>query len=117
MRIQAAQGHHRDAMEFLDKALVAKSKGKMRLHFKLIEKAFQLESAAASLVAENLDLEPTRSILHRSAANLAFQCGKLRDAEKLIAIGLSGSPPDEIAEELRDLYEQVRARIEHGKQA
>jgi hypothetical protein len=53
------------------------------------------------------DLEPTRSILHRSAANLAFQCGKLRDAEKLIAVGLSGSPPDEIADELRDLYEQV----------
>jgi hypothetical protein len=31
----------------------------------------------------------------------------LREAERLIAVALSGDPPDEIAEELRDLLEQV----------
>ena len=48
-----------------------------------------------------------RSVLHRSAASLALECGALREAERLIAAALSGDPPDEIAEELRDLLEQV----------
>jgi hypothetical protein len=52
-------------------------------------------------------LEPTRSVLHRSAPTLALECGALRDAERLIAVALSGDPPAEIAEELRDLLEQV----------
>ncbi len=107
MNTQDMQRRHHEAMEVVDKALIAKSKGNMRLHLKLIEEAFQLENAAAALVAQHLELEPTRSILHRSAANLALQCEKFRAAEKLIATGLSGSPPDEIADELRDLLEQV----------
>ena len=47
----------------------------------------------------------TRSILFRSAASLAMDCGKLGDAERLIAGGLSGHPPEEIAEELRQLLD------------
>jgi hypothetical protein len=41
------------------------------------------------------------------AASLALECGALREAERLIAVALSGNPPEEIAEELRDLLEQV----------
>ena len=38
---------------------------------------------------------------------MAIQCGEHRLAEQLIARGLAGNPPAEIAEELRDLYEEV----------
>lgn len=50
---------------------------------------------------------PTRSILHRSAASLAVECGEVATAERLIAIALSGNPPQEIAEELKDLFVQI----------
>jgi hypothetical protein len=36
-----------------------------------------------------------------------LECGDLREAERLIAVALSGDPPDEIAEELRDLLDMV----------
>jgi hypothetical protein len=36
-----------------------------------------------------------------------MECGEAREAERLIAIALSGNPPGEIAEELRDLWQQV----------
>jgi hypothetical protein len=39
----------------------------------------------------------------RIAAVLAIECNELRDAERLIGRALSGNPPDDIADELRDL--------------
>ena len=57
------------------------------------------------------DLEPTRSVLHRSAATLAVECSELREAEKLIGRALAGNPPDDIANELRDLLlEKIYSR-------
>jgi hypothetical protein len=66
-----------------------------------------LEKRAALLSSKYEDYEPTRSVLLRSAASLAIDCGEFREAERLIAAALSGSPPEEIADELRDLLEQV----------
>ena len=57
-----------------------------------------------------MEFEPTRSVLHRSAASLALECDETREAERLIGRALSGNPPDEIAEELRDLLEDVYFR-------
>ena len=57
-----------------------------------------------------MDAEPSRSILHRSAATLAIDCGELKAAERLIATALSGNPPEEIAEELKDLFIQINLR-------
>ncbi|HEX5271222.1 MAG TPA: hypothetical protein VFW33_12065, partial [Gemmataceae bacterium] len=61
----------------------------------------------AALAASDPSLEPTRSVLHRSAASLALECGEYREAERLIATALAGSPPETIAEELRDLLHRV----------
>jgi len=69
----------------------------------LTKAAFSQERAAANLVADLFDLEPTRSVLHRSAATLAVECSELREAKKLIGRALAGNPPDDIANELRDL--------------
>src|ERR1700676_5233315 len=101
---------HRQAMEWAEKADLTRIRGDAEAVRPLLEKAFILEKKAALLCADNL--EPTRSVLYRSAASLAYQCGRLRDAEQLVAAGLAGNPPEEIANELRDLMEQVwRERV------
>lgn len=98
---------HREAMSLADLAVIARTNGDSAQAIDLSLQAFQKESEAASLVAGDISLEPTRSVLHRSAASLALECGEVREAERLIAVGLAGNPPDEIAEELRDLLEDV----------
>ncbi|WP_315787762.1 hypothetical protein [Fischerella sp. JS2] len=62
------------------------------------------------LIANLLDAEPTRSVLHCSATSLAIECGEFQIAERLIATALSGNPPQEIAEELKDLFIQINLR-------
>ncbi len=52
-------------------------------------------------------MEPTRSILFRSAASLAVESGEALEAERLIGVALAGYAHEEIREELRDLYETI----------
>ncbi len=97
---------HETAMELADRALMARHKGYIDQAVALFREAFEKERNAASSIKDET-VEPTRSVLLRSAASLALECGEFREAERLIAIGLSGNPPEEIARELRDLFEQV----------
>ena len=74
----------------------------------LFRKAFELERQAAESVANSYKIEPSRSILLLSAASLALDCRDFQEAERLIAIGLSGkNVPDELCEEFRELLEKV----------
>lgn len=98
---------HREAMRFVDHALRLRREGDQHGAREQFRKALDYESRAAAMTAQDLSLEPTRSVLHRSAASLALECGELRAAERLIITGLAGNPPDEIADELRDLLVQV----------
>ncbi len=98
---------HRKAMDLADDAAYESSKGNVQSAHLLYTRAFESERAAAQLVAGALDLEPTRSVLFRSAASLAIDCGEYREAERLVAQGLIGNPPEDIAEELRNLLERV----------
>jgi len=99
---------HNDAMDLAELAQLAKSKNDLDTFLDLSKKAFELEKKAALTVSQNFALEPTRSILCRSAASLAMDCAEYREAEKLISLALWGNPPDSIAEELRDLLETVQ---------
>ena len=90
-------------MELVDQAVLARQQGNVEAVLTLSRAAFAKERAAADLVADQFDLEPTRSVLHRSAAVLALECHELREAERLIGRALAGYPPDDIANELRDL--------------
>ena len=98
---------HHEAMRLVDVAEKSRREGNLPMAREQLRQAFEQERQAAQLSASDLNLEPTRSVLHRSAASLALECGNLREAERLIAAALSGNPPEEIAEELRDLLEQV----------
>jgi hypothetical protein len=99
---------HQKAMEFAEQAEVAKLRGgPIEQIQQLLRSAFEQESQAAALVVNVMDSEPTRSVLHRSAAALAIDCGELQAAERLITTALAGDPPDEIAMELKDLFVQI----------
>ncbi len=97
---------HNQAMELAVQADMARMMGDHEEGKRLIREAFSLERLAAESAKNRLDLEPSRSVLFRSAASLALESGEAREAERLAAIGLSGNPPDEIADELRDVLER-----------
>ncbi|MEH1826586.1 MAG: hypothetical protein V7L22_14660 [Nostoc sp.] len=98
---------HQQAMDLAGMALVAKLRGGLNSASQLSREAFEKERLAAELITGDLEAEPTRSVLHCSAATLAVECGEIHTAERLIAIALSGNPPTEIAEELKDLFVQI----------
>jgi hypothetical protein len=98
---------HDEAMALAELAVVAKMKGDLEQANKLLRQAYENEVKAAMLVIGESSPEPTRSVLFRSAASLAIDCNDFREAERLIALGLSGSPPPDIADELRDLFERL----------
>jgi hypothetical protein len=98
---------HRDAMDIADDAWVRRQEGDFVGYTERIKGAYQAERTAAEMMLSAGAAEPTRSVLLRSAASLALECGETRQAEKLVSIALAGDPPPEIAEELRDIVEQV----------
>jgi hypothetical protein len=98
---------HRSAMEHLDRAIEARRDVRLEAYRESLIQALDQESAAADLVANDLQLEPTRSVLHRSAASIAMEAGEYEKAEQLICRALIGKAPADIGEELRDLLEQV----------
>jgi hypothetical protein len=101
------QSLHQQAMDLAEAAAVARLRGTSEQAAQLTRQAFEQEAQAAALTASTLDAEPTRSVLHRSAASLAIECGELQVAERLITTALSGNPPPEIAAELKDLFIQI----------
>ncbi len=96
---------HQRAMQLADEADAASRRGEDASP--LFRSAFDLERQAADQLAADHSAEPSRSVLLRSAASLAISCREYREAERLIARALSGNPPEEICEELRDLLEEL----------
>ncbi|MEO1146062.1 MAG: hypothetical protein AAFY26_10750 [Cyanobacteria bacterium J06638_22] len=98
---------HNKAMDLAEQADLAKLRGDTAVQQDLLRQAFELEYQAAQQVAQLEGAEPTRSILHRSAASLAIACSNLAVAEQLIIAALMGNPPADIATELKDLFMQL----------
>lgn len=98
-------------MELADQAYVANRKGDAVLSLKLTREALEIESKAADLLRDRLDVEPTRSVLYRSAASLALDCGRNRVAADLVKRALNGQPPREIEEELKDILVDAKRNL------
>jgi Zn-dependent peptidase ImmA (M78 family) len=94
-------------MEMFESALVARHDENETLVLKFLTEALKFESAAADSVADDHSLEPTRSVLHRSAASIALQMFDMNTARRYVEVGLEGEPPEEIREELQTLSEQI----------
>lgn len=106
--LEKAHAAHQAAMELAEEAFLAEHRGDRARANELNQRAFDLEAEAAEALADSLDVEPTRSILYRSAATLAVRCGKLHAGEQLAFKGLAGRPPKEIAAELDVVLDEVR---------
>ena len=106
--MSAINDFHHEAMEFSARALMARMHGNTEEAAALFERALENELAAIQDMEERGSFaEPTYSVLHRSAGTLAMDCKQYRLAERLAANGLAHAEHPEIAQELRDLLEQV----------
>ncbi|HEX3556692.1 MAG TPA: hypothetical protein VIA62_26010 [Thermoanaerobaculia bacterium] len=95
---------HEAAMELAQQAFSNLDKPGAR---ELFQGAMEKERRAADIWAETSGLEPTRSILYRSAASLAWNCQDYPEVKRLAMEGLAGAPPSRIAGELKELLEMV----------
>lgn len=101
---------HQAAMVFHDAAQAARRVGENGVTGGAMHVALRFERRAARMAPR--DLEPTRSVLHRSAAWMAIDCGLLAEAKELAREGLDGHPPEEIAEELMEVLAKAEGRTD-----
>ncbi|MEM9369062.1 MAG: hypothetical protein AAGD07_24000 [Planctomycetota bacterium] len=103
---------HDWAMERVDCALAAGRSGKTDEAHTAFQQAFHLERTGAELVLTLTNQpEPTRSVLLRSAATLALDCGRFEEAVRLSSLGLDADAPQEIAAELSDVFEKAGSEL------
>jgi hypothetical protein len=95
-------------MQLFQAAIVARHEEDEARVRSLLTEALEFESEAADSVANDYTLEPTRSVLHRSAASIAFQIGDVKAARRYVEAGLKGNPPLEIKQELIALAQQIK---------
>ena len=116
MGIAINELHHK-AMALADEASYAKRGGELEVAQSKYLEAFEFEKAAAMLLVNEYSQEPTRSVLFRSAAclmlNLPYPTDDhFRQSERMVAFGLSGNPPEEIAEELREAWRELMSHLQ-----
>lgn len=103
--MSAVDKFHDQAMEAAFLADQERRLGNQKKSGELFSQALDLALKALGEMTE--PVEPTYSILHRSAGWLALDCNKPQLAEQLASKALAGEPDPEIAEELRYLMEQI----------
>lgn len=103
---------HDRAMDLASRAKAASndSKPDTILADALWNAAFDHERRVADRLLTHFELEPSRGIIYRSAAALALRCDELVLAERYAAQGLAGNVDDQIAEQLREVFDEVRFR-------
>ena len=96
---------HQEAMDYSFKARQALDQGFYADAFDLYVKAAKLESQAAEFYFDKPDLEPTRSIIIRSAAFLNIKAGLVENAKRFIFFGLLHSKDEQIISQLNNALE------------
>jgi hypothetical protein len=96
---------HQEAMENSFKARQALDEGKHGSAFELYKKAAELESQVAEFYFDKPDIEPTRSVVIRSAAYLNIKAGQIEHAKKFIFFGLLNIKDTLIKEQLNSALE------------
>jgi len=99
---------HQRAMEFAYQAYIARKRGDTARAVNLAREALQIEIKAAEKLPPLAESEPTRSILYRGAASLAYQAKEFQLALKLIREGQTPYAPEEILADLEILHQDVR---------
>lgn len=103
--VSQSEQKHREAMNLYAK--VFNMSGHHEAQLSALSDAYMLEREAALMLVDLYSMEPSRSVMFRSAGELALECGAAIEAERLASLGLTGSPPAEIAVELRSVMERA----------
>ncbi|MBQ6291606.1 MAG: hypothetical protein IJK76_05265 [Bacteroidales bacterium] len=107
MSIEQIERLHNEAMSIADDADMFKHRGQSKESLELFRKAFSLErEAAMAAIAFGVE-DISSSVLVKSAAFLAYDGGLIRESEQMAGMALSKNLPEEIAEEMRDLLENI----------
>jgi len=96
---------HQEAMDYSFKAKLAFEQDNFTLAFDLFNKAAELESQVADFYFDKPELEPTRSVIIRSAAYLNIKAGQIEQAKRFIFFGLLHSTDNLIKEQLNNALE------------
>lgn len=96
---------HNEAMDYAEFALSAQRRGDTVEAARHFAQSLELEMKAIELLTERV--EPEYSILHRSAATLALDCGEFRLAEQIASKALAGDPPEHVIWQLRSVMERA----------
>src|SRR4029077_6415777 len=94
--VSDTQELHDRAMDLFEQGLLAARAGNSDKSRRLFNEALENEAAAADSVSADYELEPTRSILHRSAASMALRVGDVQKAKRYVDAGLAGNAPEDI---------------------
>jgi len=111
-KVEKINDLHERAMNIAEEVYLAQRKQDNEEAKKYAKQSFELERAAAMLMVDDYDIEPTRSVLFKGAACLAINAEMYREAEQMIGFALTGNPPIEVAEELRALLLEINSRSE-----
>lgn len=98
---------HNQAMNIAEDAYFEQRKGNQKAANEHFQTAFKLEKKAAMLLISDYDIEPTRSILFKGAAQLAFNYGDFREMEKMIGFALTGNPDKRTTLELKQMLNEA----------
>lgn len=103
--MNSSRSAHDRAMDLAYLARRAQSVGDTETASRLFGRALEGELAAIEALDQPSSL--TFAVLHRSAAWLALESKDVRLAEKLASTALAQDPPPQVADELRDVWEQA----------
>jgi hypothetical protein len=98
---------HTKAMDLAENAFLLQQKGDAIAFIQLSKEAFLLEKEAAMLLQNEPNSEPSRSILFKSAAFLAFDAQEYQECRDMITYTLLGKPDNIIKAEMNQLFDET----------
>ncbi|MCL1671689.1 hypothetical protein [Elizabethkingia ursingii] len=98
---------HQEAMSYSNEAKREFSLGNYQKAHELYKKSAEIENSVADFFMNREDLEPTRSIIIRSAAFLNIKAGDIEKAKEYIFWGLLNLSDENIKKQLNDALEVV----------
>jgi hypothetical protein len=91
---QTPEDLFRASQPIMSVAEAAKAWGNKEIWLDCTRLAYKLQRQCADMLKPHYDAEPTRSIVHQSAASLAMRLGLWDESIELCDEGLRGTPQD-----------------------
>jgi tetratricopeptide (TPR) repeat protein len=109
--INTADKYHKQAMELAEKALEFKRMGDTEEYRYYLKQALEYEEKAADEFKDNGAFEPSRSILYKSAINLAMEMEDYKKANNLFEKSMSINIADDYYHEFSSIKRKIDEKI------